>query len=351
MGFGETPYAPSEDRTLSHASPLTACAFECHSAGAPPRKYAFQGEPGGGAAPADLLASLFKLMDPDESGFIEEKEGLTLAHFMDANPMHKMGYWKDMLKEMDTDNDGKISEAEFVDYWTKKGLSKNQVEDQKNDVRAELMPLRRSALLAVRKSLVSRFSPWQLISKGFPMAPTMFTSLVGEAAPEAPAADAAAEAAPEAPAAEAAAEAAPEAPAAEAAAEPAAAAAPEAPAAEAAAEAAPEAPAAAEAPPPPADLVELLGEVFDLMDPDKSGNIEEKEGLALAHHMGVASTKKQEYWQDMLNKMDTDKDGKISRKEFETYWTTMKISKDSLTEMKNDVRAKMTTPRRPALCL
>ena len=321
MGFGETPYAPSEDRTLSHASPLTACAFECHSAGAPPRKYAFQGEPGGGAAPADLLASLFKLMDPDESGFIEEKEGLTLAHFMDANPMHKMGYWKDMLKEMDTDNDGKISQAEFVDYWTKKGLSKNQVEDQKNDVRAELMPLRRSALLAVRKSLVSRFSPWQLISKGFPMAPTMFTSLVGEAAPEAPAADAAAEAAPEAPAAEA------------------------------AAEAAPEAPAAAEAAPPPADLVELLGEVFDLMDPDKSGNIEEKEGLALAHHMGVASTKKQEYWQDMLNKMDTDKDGKISRKEFETYWTTMKISKDSLTEMKNDVRAKMTTPRRPALCL
>ena len=53
----------------------------------------------------------------------------------------------------------------------------------------------------------------------------------------------------------------------------------------------------------------------------------------------------------MLNKMDTDKDGKISRKEFETYWTTMKISKDSLTEMKNDVRAKMMTPRRPALCL
>ena len=143
------------------------------------------------------------------------------------------------------------------------------------------------------------------------MAPTIFTALVGEAAPEA-----------EAPAAEGAAAEAP-----------------------AAAEAAAEAPAA---PAADAEIMELLGQIFDLFDPDKSGHIEEKEGLAIAHHMGVPSMKKQEHWQDMLSKMDTDKDGKISKQEFENYYIEMKIAKDSLAGMKNDVRAKMMAPRRPA---
>ena len=62
------------------------------------------------------------------------------------------------------------------------------------------------------------------------------------------------------------------------------------------------------------ELRTVLGQIFDLLDADKSGHIEEAEGLAIAHHMG--SSDKVAFWESMIRDMDTDGDGKISKLEY-----------------------------------
>ena len=44
---------------------------------------------------------IFGIFDSDQSGYIEEKEGLAIAHYMDST--NKEGFWKNFLAMCDTD--------------------------------------------------------------------------------------------------------------------------------------------------------------------------------------------------------------------------------------------------------
>merc|ERR1712196_703972 len=68
--------------------------------------------------PADpeFLGQIFDLFDYDQSGYIEEKEGLEMAFYLDKTNMEKGAYWKMLLEKMDSDGDGKISRDEHITF-------------------------------------------------------------------------------------------------------------------------------------------------------------------------------------------------------------------------------------------
>ena len=91
---------------------------------------------------SETLEHVFKQFDTDASGFIEDKEGLAIAHHMGASKKDGEGHaypnneecWSAMKKEMDTDGDGKISLQEFVDYMTKGGMTVDAAVALKNEL-------------------------------------------------------------------------------------------------------------------------------------------------------------------------------------------------------------------------
>ena len=60
---------------------------------------------------ANHLTAVFKLLDLDGSGFIEEREGMMIGKALGYKPFHE--YWEELL-DLDTDGDGKISLDEFL---------------------------------------------------------------------------------------------------------------------------------------------------------------------------------------------------------------------------------------------
>ena len=57
------------------------------------------------------LEAVFKLLDIDNSGFIEEVEGMKVGKALGYSPVFE--YWEE-LKKLDSDGDGKISLQEFL---------------------------------------------------------------------------------------------------------------------------------------------------------------------------------------------------------------------------------------------
>ena len=65
----------------------------------------------GGGDTANHLTAVFKLLDIDGSGFIEEAEGMKVGKALGYSPVFE--YWEE-LKKLDSDGDGKISLDEFL---------------------------------------------------------------------------------------------------------------------------------------------------------------------------------------------------------------------------------------------
>ena len=82
-------------------------------------------------------------------------------------------------------------------------------------------------------------------------------------------------------------------------------------------------PAEAAPSPQPAELVgpaaALCGQLFDAVDADGSGSLEEAEGKVLLLHCGCAPADLDTFWADMLAEGDRDGDGQISRAEYLQY--------------------------------
>mmetsp|Transcript_36796 Transcript_36796/g.54057 ORF Transcript_36796/g.54057 Transcript_36796/m.54057 type:complete len:209 (+) Transcript_36796:90-716(+) len=76
---------------------------------------------------AEICAAFFDAIDHDGSGFIEENEIKTIA--MVAFHQDEAGAaktWADMLGDMDSNKDKKISKEEYVAWWGKKTSNKKQ---------------------------------------------------------------------------------------------------------------------------------------------------------------------------------------------------------------------------------
>jgi Ca2+-binding EF-hand superfamily protein/CRP-like cAMP-binding protein len=64
---------------------------------------------------------------------------------------------------------------------------------------------------------------------------------------------------------------------------------------------------------------QLIGQLFDAIDADSSGMLEENEGRAFLQLAGCGAGDLDHYWQDVLNVADTDGDGHVSKHEFLLY--------------------------------
>jgi len=65
-------------------------------------------------AAAKSLQRTFKILDADESGFIEETEALAAGRALLGNADQAKKYWEKMKDHMDQDKNGRIEEKEFV---------------------------------------------------------------------------------------------------------------------------------------------------------------------------------------------------------------------------------------------
>lgn len=82
-----------------------------------------------------ILEWCFDELDTDESGFIEDAEGLKLAKYMGATEY--AAAWQAMKAEMDTDGDGKVSLEEYVD-WMMRRSGRCSTVQQAQQLKAEL---------------------------------------------------------------------------------------------------------------------------------------------------------------------------------------------------------------------
>jgi Ca2+-binding EF-hand superfamily protein len=58
------------------------------------------------------LEAVFKMLDLDKSGYIEEEEGLKIGQTLGCNPPG--AYWAELCKMCDSDGDGRVSMEEYV---------------------------------------------------------------------------------------------------------------------------------------------------------------------------------------------------------------------------------------------
>ena len=80
------------------------------------RKAPSRSRPAKVPADPELLGQIFDLFDYDQSGHIEEKEGLAMAFYLDKTDMEKSAYWARLLSKMDTDGDSRISRDEYIAF-------------------------------------------------------------------------------------------------------------------------------------------------------------------------------------------------------------------------------------------
>ena len=83
--------------------------------------------------------------------------------------------------------------------------------------------------------------------------------------------------------------------------------------------------------------------VFDQLDDDGSGFIEEREGLRIGKWLGGCSGDLSAFWLKMKADMDSDGDGKISKQEFVT-WMAKNTCSDPVTalRLKEEVQSKLS---------
>lgn len=82
----------------------------------------------------EVLSDIFEIYDVDGSGYIEQGEGLAIAHHMGYNK-DKQNFWQNMLNDMDEDGDGKISRAEYIAFNKKtQFLSLSRLCELKNEL-------------------------------------------------------------------------------------------------------------------------------------------------------------------------------------------------------------------------
>ena len=65
---------------------------------------------------AKLMGSLFRVLDEDNSGVFEMEEGLNFFRQLGCSEAEVAYYWDDLLRSNDADGDGNISEVEFITY-------------------------------------------------------------------------------------------------------------------------------------------------------------------------------------------------------------------------------------------
>jgi len=80
--------------------------------------------------------------------------------------------------------------------------------------------------------------------------------------------------------------------------------------------------------------------IFDELDEDKSGFIEEKEGLLIAKYSGFHQAKINLFWDKMKSDMDTDGDGRISKEEYVT-WMSQNRKEEEVLALKETLAAKL----------
>jgi len=83
--------------------------------------------------------------------------------------------------------------------------------------------------------------------------------------------------------------------------------------------------------------------VFDQLDDDGSGFIEEREGLRIGKWLGGGSGDLSAFWLKMKADMDSDGDGKISKQEFVTWMATNTCSDPATAlRLKEEVQSKLS---------
>lgn len=65
---------------------------------------------------AQLTNSLFDLVDSDSSGYLEEEEGKLFLQLQGCDEAELDYYWSDLLRTADVNRDGRIDKVEFVNY-------------------------------------------------------------------------------------------------------------------------------------------------------------------------------------------------------------------------------------------
>ena len=115
------------------------------------------------------LEAIFKLLDFDNSGYIEEMEGLRVGKAMNYSPVFE--YWEE-LKKLDEDKDGKISKDEFVNGHS--GYSALMANDLREKMESKLANLTvQGGLPPARPTKAGGLAPLRPIGGGgaAPLAP------------------------------------------------------------------------------------------------------------------------------------------------------------------------------------
>ena len=86
----------------------------------------------GGSERKKALRKMFKLMDKNSSGSINEAEAIPFLRTVHCDAAKAKETWELMIREYDKDKNGKIEESEFITYYLEHvcaGLPRDKVLD------------------------------------------------------------------------------------------------------------------------------------------------------------------------------------------------------------------------------